>query len=101
MTQKQITATIDAALKTANAFRRDRLADDSDVRAAVITALKTGVDHKMAPTVPAAYKYPASRTAVAAVAVGDLVAVYISTISANRGTSDVSWFSGSTNGIRL
>jgi len=96
MTQKQISATIDAALTAANGSRRDRLAEAWDVRAAVTTALKTGVGHRMAATVPAAYKYPAYRTAVAAVSVGDLVAVYIGAISANRGTSDVSWFSGST-----
>jgi hypothetical protein len=96
MTLKKITATIEAALTAANGSRRDRLADEWEVRAAVNDALKTGVGHKMAATVPAAYRYSAHRTAVAAVAVGDLVAVYVSTISANRGTSDVSWFSGST-----
>ena len=96
MTRKQIAATITAALTAANGARRDRLAEAWDARAAVNDALKTGVGHKMAQTVPAAYKYPAYRTAVAAVAVGDLVAIYIGTISANRGTSDVSWFSGST-----
>jgi hypothetical protein len=91
MTQKQIAATIAAALTAANGSRRDRLADDSDIRAAVIDALKTGVGHRMAATVPSAYKYPAYRTAVAAVSVGDLVAVYIGTISANNGSSPVTW----------
>ena len=46
----------------------------------------------MAATVPVAYKYSAHRTAVAAVAVGDLVAIYIGTISANSGSSPVTWF---------
>jgi hypothetical protein len=92
MKQKQIAATIAAALTAANASRRDRLADESDVRAAMITALKTGVGHRMAATVPAAYKYAAHRTAVAAVACGDLVAIYVGTISANSGSSPVTWF---------
>jgi len=91
MTQKQIAATIAAALTAANGSRRDRLADDSDIRSALHDALKTGVGHKMASTVPAAYKYSAHRTAVAAVAVGDLVAVYVGTISANSGSSPVTW----------
>ena len=91
MTLKKITATIAAALTAANGTRRDRLAEAWDIRAAVNDALKTGVGHKMAQTVPAAYKYPAYRTAVAAVAVGDLVAIYISTISANNGSSPVTW----------
>ena len=43
MTQKKIAAIIDAALAAANGSRRDRLADASDVRAAVTDALKTGV----------------------------------------------------------
>lgn len=93
-TQKAATiaATITAALTAANGSRRDRLADVSDVRAAVNDALKNGVGHKMAATVPAAYKYSARRTAVAAVAVGDLVAIYVGTISANSGSSPVTWF---------
>jgi len=91
MTQKQITATIDAVLKTANGSRRERLADTADIRAAVYDALKTGVGYSMAQTVPAGYKYLAHRTAVAAVAVGDLVAVYVGTISANNGSSPVTW----------
>lgn len=92
MTQKKIAATITAALAAANGTRRDRLAEPCDVRAAVLDALKTGVGHKMAATVPPAYKYAAHRTAVAAVAVGDLVAIYIGTISANNGSSAVTWF---------
>ena len=92
MTQKQIAATIHAALTAANGSRRDRLADQCDVRAAVTDALKTGVGHKMAATVPPAYKYSAHRTAVAAVVVGDLVAIYVGTISANNGHSPVTWF---------
>jgi len=92
MTQKQITATINAALTAANGSRRDRLADDSDIRSALQDALETGVGHKMASTVPAAYRYAAHRTAVAAVACGDLVAIYIGTISANNGSSPVTWF---------
>lgn len=91
MTQKQIAATITAALAAENRSRRDRLAEVSDVRAAVHDALQHGVGHRMAATVPAAYKYSAHRTAVAAVAVGDLVAVYIGTISANSGSSPVTW----------
>jgi hypothetical protein len=73
MTLKKITATIEAALTAANGSRRDRLADEWEVRAAVNDALKTGVGHKMAATVPAAYRYSAHRTAVAAVAVGVLI----------------------------
>lgn len=96
MTLKKITAAIQTALTAANGNRRDRLADEWEVRAAVNDALKVGVGYRMAQTVPAAYKYTAHRTAVAAVACGDLVAIYVGTISANRGTSDVSWFSGST-----
>jgi len=92
MTLKKITATIEAALTAANGSRRDRLAEAWEVRAAVATALKTGVGYRMAGTVPAAYKYAAHRTAVAAVAVGDLIAVYIGTISANNGSSPVTWF---------
>ena len=92
MTQKKIAATIAAALTAANGSRRDRLADQCDVRAAVTDALKTGVGHKMAATVPPAYKYSAHRTAVAAVVVGDLVAIYVGTISANNGHSPVTWF---------
>ena len=91
MTQKKIAETITAALMAANGSRRDRLAEVSDVRAAVHDALQTGVGHRMAATVPTAYKYAAHRTAVAAVAVGDLVAVYIGTISANSGSSPVTW----------
>ena len=91
MTQKKIAATITAALAAANGTRRDRLAEPCDVRAAVTDALKVGVGYKMAQTVPAAYKYTAHRTAVAAVAVGDLVAIYVSTISANNGNSPVTW----------
>ena len=91
MTQKQIAATIHAALKSANGTRRDRLAETWEVRAAINDALKTGVGHEMAATVPAAYKYTAHRTAVAAVAVGDLVAIYVGTISANNGSSPVTW----------
>ena len=59
MTQKKIAATIQAALVAANGTRRDRLAEPGDVRSAVNDALKTGVGHKMAATVPAAYKYTA------------------------------------------
>ena len=92
MTQKQIAATITAALAAANGTRRDRIAEPWEVRAAVLDALRTGVGHKMAATVPASYKYAAHRTAVAAVAVGDLVAIYVSTISANSGSSPVTWF---------
>jgi len=92
MTQKQISATITAALTAANGTRRDRLADESDIRSALHDALKTGVGHHMAATVPSSYKYSAHRTAVAAVAVGDLVAVYVGTISANSGSSPVTWF---------
>ena len=92
MTQKQIAATIDAALTAANGTRRDRIAETWEVRATVLEALKTGVGHKMAATVPAAYKYSAHRTAVAAVVVGDLVAIYVGTISANNGSSPVTWF---------
>lgn len=92
MTQKKIAATITAALRAANGSRRDRIAEPCDVRAAVFEALKNGVGHKMAATVPAAYKYTAHRTAVAAVAVGDLVAIYVGTISANNGSSPVTWF---------
>lgn len=92
MTQKQIAATITAALAAANGARRDRLADACDVRAVVHDALKVGVGHSMAATVPASYKYAAHRTAVAAVAVDDLVAIYVGTISANNGSSPVTWF---------
>jgi len=92
MTQKQIAATIAAALTAANGSRRERLADESDIRVAVHDALETGIGYRMAATVPAGYKYSAHRTAVAAVAVGDLVAVYIGTISANNGSSPVTWF---------
>lgn len=91
MTQKKIAATIQAALTAANGTRRDRLAEPCDVRAAVFEALKNGVGYRMAATVPPAYKYSAHRTAVAAVAVGDLVAIYVSTISANNGSSPVTW----------
>lgn len=91
MTLKKITATIDAAVTAANGPRRDRLAEAWEVRAAVATALKTGVGYRMAPTVSSAYKYAAHRTAVAAVACGDLVAIYIGTISANEGSSPVTW----------
>ena len=91
MTQKQISATIGGALTAANGSRRDRLADDSDIRSAVHDALKTGVGHCMAGTVPSSYKYAANRTAVAAVACGDLVAIYVGTISANSGSSPVTW----------
>jgi len=91
MTQKKIEETITAALKAENGSRRDRLADAWDVRAAVNDALQTGVGHRMAATVPTAYKYAAHRTAVAAVAVGDLVAIYVGTISANSGSSPVTW----------
>ena len=92
MTQKKIAATITAALTAANGTRRDRLAEPWDVRAAVNDALKNGVGYRMPVTVPAAYKYAAYRTAVAAVAVGDLVAIYVGTISANNGSSPVTWF---------
>jgi len=92
MTQKQIAATIHAALTAANGSRHDRLAEPYDVRAAVTDALKTGVGYKMAQTVSGSYKYTAHRTAVAAVVCGDLVAIYIGTISANNGSSPVTWF---------
>lgn len=92
MTQKKIAATIHAALQSANGTRRDRLAETWEVRAAVNDAMKNGVGYRAAATVPAAYKYTAHRTAVAAVAVGDLVAIYVSTISANNGSSPVTWF---------
>jgi hypothetical protein len=91
MTLKKITATIDAALTAANGSRRDRLAEAWNVRESVIDALENGVGHRMAATVPSSYKYSAHRTAVAAVAVGDLVAIYIGTISANSGSSPVTW----------
>ena len=91
MTQKKIAATITAALTAANGTRRDRIAEPCDVRAAVLDALKTGVGHRAAATVPPAYKYSAHRTAVAAVVCGDLVAIYVGTISANNGHSDVTW----------
>ena len=92
MTQKQIAATITAALAAANGTRRERIAEQWDIRAAVLDALKVGVGYRMAATVPAAYKYAAHRTAVAAVACGDLVAIYVGTISANSGSSPVTWF---------
>ena len=92
MTQKKIAATIHAALTAANGSRHDRLAEPCDVRAAVLDALKNGVGYKMAQTVSGSYKYTAHRTAVAAVVVGDLVAIYVSTISANSGSSPVTWF---------
>ena len=91
MTQKKIAATIHAALTAANGSRRDRIAEPCDVRAAVTDALNNGVGYKMAQTVSGSYKYTAHRTAVAAVAVGDLVAIYVATISANNGHSDVTW----------
>lgn len=92
MTQKKIAATITAALTAANGARHTRLAETWDVWAAVTDALKVGVGYRAAATVAPAYKYTAHRTAVAAVAVGDLVAIYVSTISANNGHSDVTWF---------
>lgn len=92
MTQKKIAATITAALAAANGTRHDRLAEACDVRAAVNDALNNGVGYRMAQTVSGSYKYTAHRTAVAAVAVGDLVAIYVGTISANNGHSDVTWF---------
>lgn len=91
MTQKKIAATITAALAAANGTRRDRIAEPWEVRAAINDALKNGVGYRMAATVPPAYKYSAHRTAVAAVAVGDLVAIYAGTISANNGSSPVTW----------
>ena len=92
MTLKKITATIGGALTAANGSRRERLADESDIRVAVHDALETGIGYRMAATVPAGYEYAAHRTAVAAVSVGDLVAVYVGTISANNGSSPVTWF---------
>ena len=91
MTQKKIAATIHAALTAANGTRRDRIAEPWEVRAAIKDALKTGVGYRMAQTVSGSYKYTAHRTAVAAVVVGDLVAIYVSTISANDGSSPVTW----------
>ena len=92
MTQKKIAATITAALRAANGDCRVRRAEPCDVRAAVLEALKNGVGYRMAATVPAAYQYAAHRTAVAAVVCGDLVAIYVGTISANHGSSPVTWF---------
>lgn len=92
MTQKKIAAIIDAALTAANGARRDRIADPCDVRAAVLDALKNGVGYRAAETVPRAYRYSAHRTAAAAVVCRDLIAIYVGTISANHGSSPVTWF---------
>ena len=79
-----------AALDYANTSRRGRLLDADDVAGVVREALADGIGYTDGGNVANAYDYAATKTVATAVAVGDLVAIGVTTASAHKG-SPVTW----------
>jgi hypothetical protein len=78
------------ALAAANGRRRERLLNADEVAQVVREALTDGIGYTDGGNVPNAYAYAATKTVATAVAVGDLVAIGVTTTSAHRG-SPVTW----------
>jgi hypothetical protein len=79
-----------AALTTANGRRRERILGADEVAQVVREALVDGIGYTAGGNVAHAYDYNATKTVATAVAVGDLVAIGVTTASAHNG-SPVTW----------